>query len=155
MTEALSPDRKMWSGDWNRKWIPSRCPQSTVRDVYSIEIVESLGKQATAVLQRLGYSNVHTRVGDGFKGWEEAAPFDKIIVTCSPEEVPQPLVDQLKEGGLMIIPVGERYQQNLYMMRKRDGKLEKEALRPTIFVPMTGTAEDQRQVLADQPIPNS
>lgn len=120
-----------------------------VREVYSIEIVESLGKQAASVLAKLGYKNVHTRVGDGFKGWEEAAPFDKIIVTCSPEEVPQPLIDQLKENGMMIIPVGERYQQTLYMMRKKNGKLEREALRPTLFVPMTGTAEDQRQVLAD------
>ena len=83
-----------------------------VKDVYTIEIVEPLGRRATRTLKRLGYKNVHTRVGDGYKGWPEAAPFDKIIVTCSPEKVPQPLVDQLREGGLMIVPVGERYQQN-------------------------------------------
>ena len=90
-----------------------------------------------------------TQVGDGYHGWPEAAPFDKIIVTCSPEKVPQPLVDQLSEGGLMIIPVGERYQQNLYLFRKRDDKLESEALKATLFVPMTGEAEAQREVQPD------
>ncbi len=120
-----------------------------VKEVYSIEIVPELGNNAKRVLDGLGYSNVFTKVGDGYKGWEEHAPFDRIIVTCSPENVPQPLVDQLADGGLMIIPVGERYQQMLYLMRKKDGKLEREALRPTLFVPMTGTAEDNRQVQAD------
>lgn len=120
-----------------------------VKDVYSIEIVKPLGEQAAKVLNRLGYTNVHTRIGDGFLGWPEAAPFDKIIVTCSPEKVPLPLQEQLIEGGVLIIPVGERYQQTLYLMRKVNGKLEQEALRPTLFVPMTGTAEDNREVLAD------
>src|SRR4029079_842802 len=116
-----------------------------VKDVYTIEIVERLGKTAERTLKRLGYKNVSARVGDGYKGWSEAAPFDKIIVTCSPEKVPQPLVDQLKEGGLMIVPVGERYQQTLYLMRKKDGELKSETLRATLFVPMTGAAEDQRK----------
>lgn len=120
-----------------------------VKEVYSIEIVPELGEQARRVLESLDYDNVFTKVGDGFLGWEEHAPFDRIIVTCSPENVPQPLVDQLSEGGLMVIPVGERYQQTLYLMRKRDGQLEREALRPTLFVPMTGTAEARRQVHAD------
>lgn len=120
-----------------------------VKEVYTIEIVPELGRQARSVLQALDYKNVFTRIGDGFKGWQEAAPFDRIIVTCSPESVPQPLVDQLAEGGLMVIPVGERYQQTLYLMRKTNGKLEKESLRPTLFVPMTGTAEDKRQVKPD------
>lgn len=120
-----------------------------VKEVYSIEIVPELGIQARKVLNGLGYQNVFTKIGDGFQGWEEHAPFDRIIVTCSPENVPQPLVDQLAEGGLMIIPVGERYQQNLYLMRKVDGKLEQESLRPTLFVPMTGAAEAKRQVQAD------
>jgi protein-L-isoaspartate(D-aspartate) O-methyltransferase len=88
-------------------------------------------------------------VGDGFKGWPEKAPFDKIIVTCSPEKVPQPLIDQLADGGLMVIPVGERYQQTLYLYRKRDSKLEEEMLLPTLFVPMTGKAEDTRVVKPD------
>ena len=72
-----------------------------------------------------------------------------MIVTCSPEKVPLPLVVQLKEGGMIVIPVGERYQQTLYVMRKTDGKLEREALRPTLFVPMTGRAEQSRQVKPD------
>jgi len=120
-----------------------------VKEVYSIEIVPELGEQAKRVLDALGYENVFTKVGDGFKGWAEHAPFDRIIVTCSPENVPQPLIDQLAEGGLMVIPVGERYQQTLYLMRKKGDKLEQEALRPTLFVPMTGTAEEQRKVHAD------
>ncbi len=120
-----------------------------VKDVYTIEIVPELGNHAADVLKRLGYSNVHVKVGDGFKGWPEHAPFDKIIVTCSPEDVPQPLVDQLADGGLMIIPVGERYQQTLTLMRKKGNQLEREALRPTLFVPMTGAAEDARKIKAD------
>ena len=120
-----------------------------VKDVYTIEIVESLSSRATRDLKRLGYKNVFTRAGDGYLGWPEAAPFDKIIVTCSPEKVPQPLVDQLRDGGLMIVPVGERYQQNLYLMRKVGGKLKSEALRATLFVPMTGEAEERRAVKPD------
>ncbi len=120
-----------------------------VKDVYSIEIVESLGRSAKRTLERLSYDNVHARIGDGFKGWPENAPFDKIIVTCSPESVPKPLIEQLREGGLLVVPVGERYQQTLYVMRKRDGQLHTEALRPTLFVPMTGEAEDTRQEKPD------
>ncbi|HBE66780.1 MAG TPA: protein-L-isoaspartate(D-aspartate) O-methyltransferase [Planctomycetaceae bacterium] len=119
------------------------------KEVYSIEIVPELGKKAARVLTRLGYKNVFTKIGDGFKGWPEHAPFDRIIVTCSPEDVPQPLTDQLVEGGLIVVPTGERYQQTLYLMRKKNGKLEREALRPTLFVPMTGQAEEDRKVLPD------
>lgn len=110
------------------------------RDVYTIEIVESLARRSATTLRRLGYYNVHPRTGDGYAGWPQQAPFDKIIVTCSPENVPQPLVDQLKEGGRMIVPVGERYQQTLFLFQKRDGKLVPEPLEPTLFVPMTGMA---------------
>ncbi|MDA7979157.1 MAG: protein-L-isoaspartate(D-aspartate) O-methyltransferase [Pirellulales bacterium] len=120
-----------------------------VKEVYTIEIVESLGKKAKAKLRNLGYENVHVKVGDGYKGWPEHAPFDKIIVTCSPEDIPQPLVDQLKDGGRMVIPLGERYQQTLYLFTKQDGKLVQEALLPTLFVPMTGAAEEERDVLPD------
>jgi len=120
-----------------------------VSEVYTIEIVERLGHRAKRTLHRLKYKNVHVRVGDGYRGWPEEAPFDKIIVTCSPEKIPQPLVDQLREGGQMIVPVGERYQQNLHRMTKREGRLEKETLRATLFVPMTGAAEEARQVLPD------
>ena len=120
-----------------------------VKEVYTIEIVERLGNRAQRTLRRLGYENVHVRTGDGYLGWPEAAPFDKIIVTCSPESIPQPLVDQLQAGGQMIVPVGERYQQNLYRITKQNGELKREALRATLFVPMTGEAEEARQVLPD------
>jgi protein-L-isoaspartate(D-aspartate) O-methyltransferase len=120
-----------------------------VKEVYSIEIVPALGQRAAQRLRRLGYKNVFTRIGDGFKGWPEKAPFDKIIVTCSPEKIPQPLVDQLREGGQMIIPVGERYEQNLTRVTKRHGKLERETLQATLFVPMTGEAEASRRVQPD------
>lgn len=109
----------------------------------------SLASRAAATLRRLHYENVFTKAGDGYKGWPEHAPFDKIIVTCSPENVPQPLIDQLREGGRMVIPLGERYQQTLYLYRKEQGKLVAEALLPTLFVPMTGQAEDRRQIQPD------
>lgn len=120
-----------------------------VREVYTIEIVEGLGRRAARTLRRLRYDNVHVKVGDGFQGWPEHAPFDKIIVTCSPEGVPVPLVEQLREGGRMVIPVGERYQQTLNLFRKVGGRLEREALRPTLFVPMTGEAEERRRLKPD------
>jgi len=120
-----------------------------VKTVYSIEIVEKLGKSAAKVLKKLKYDNVVTKIGDGYKGWAEHAPFDKIIVTCSPEDIPEPLVEQLKEGGTIIVPMGERHQQTLYLMQKQNGKMVRKALRTTLFVPMTGTAEDKRKVLPD------
>jgi protein-L-isoaspartate(D-aspartate) O-methyltransferase len=120
-----------------------------VRDVYSVEINEPLSRTAAAALARAGIKNVHTRVGDGYAGWPQAAPFDKIIVTCSPEKVPQPLVDQLRDGGRMIVPVGERFQQTLFLFKKVNGNLSRFALQPTMFVPMTGTAEQLRSVLPD------
>ncbi|TWT83195.1 Protein-L-isoaspartate O-methyltransferase [Planctomycetes bacterium CA13] len=150
MTQAIEPKRtdvvlEIGTGSGYQAAVLS----PLVEHVYSIEIVEELGDRAAETLKRLGYENVSTRVGDGFLGWEEAAPFDKIIVTCSPESVPTPLVDQLREGGIMIIPVGERYQQTLYLMTKQDGKLVRKALRPTLFVPMTGEAEEGRQKQPD------
>jgi protein-L-isoaspartate(D-aspartate) O-methyltransferase len=120
-----------------------------VKEVYTIEIVDALGRRAAADLKRLKYANVHAKVGDGYQGWPEHAPFDKIIVTCSPEHVPPALTEQLKEGGRMIVPVGQRYQQVFHLLKKTDGKLVTEALRPTLFVPMTGEAEQRRQVRPD------
>lgn len=120
-----------------------------VREVYTIEIVEPLAAQAAETIRRLGYKNVFVKAGDGFLGWPEHAPFDKIIVTCSPEDIPQPLVEQLKEGGRMVIPLGERYRQTLYLLRKTNGRMEQEALRPTLFVPMTGEAESRRKIQPD------
>ncbi|MDR2755040.1 MAG: protein-L-isoaspartate(D-aspartate) O-methyltransferase [Planctomycetaceae bacterium] len=117
-----------------------------VNEVYTIEIVESLGNQAQNLLKKLGMDNVHIRIGDGYQGWSEAAPFDIIIVTCSPESIPQPLIDQLREGGRMIIPVGERFQQSFYLCKKVNGKIHQERLPQTLFVPMTGEAEERRTV---------
>jgi len=112
-----------------------------VADVYTIEIVESLAKTAEATLQRLGYRNVHIKVGDGYKGWPEEAPFDAIIVTCAPENVPQPLVDQLQDGGRMIIPVGKRFAQQLYLLEKKNGQLKESVTLPVRFVPMLREAK--------------
>lgn len=148
MTECLEPqpeDKVLEIGTGSGYQAAVLSP--LVKEVYTIEIVPSLGQRARGVLRQLGYSNVSTKIGDGFLGWAEHAPFDKIIVTCSPESVPKPLVEQLKEGGRLVIPVGERYQQTMYLFKKVDGKLESEALRPTLFVPMTGEAEDARSKL--------
>jgi len=115
-----------------------------VADVYSIEIVEPLAKIAEATLQRLGYKNVHVKAGDGYKGWPEQAPFDAIIVTCAPDHVPQPLVDQLKEGGRMIIPVGPTLAQELYLLEKRNGQVRQSAVLEVRFVPMTREAAGKK-----------
>lgn len=150
MTEQLAPkptDRVLEIGTGSGYQAAVLSP--LVGMVYSIEIHESLGERAARTLARLGYRNVVTKVGDGFRGWPEHAPFDKIIVTCSPENVPQPLVEQLAEGGRMVIPLGERFEQTLVLFTKRDGGLTREAVASTLFVPMTGQAEDERQVKPD------
>src|SRR5205807_9499439 len=115
-----------------------------VADVYSIEIIEPLAKTAEATLQRLGYKNVHVKAGDGYKGWPEHAPFDCVIVTCAPDHVPKPLVEQLKEGGRMIIPVGSLGEQDLYLLEKEKGELRQRAVSPVRFVPMTGEAVERK-----------
>ena len=109
-----------------------------VSNVFTIEIVEPLARRAEADLKRLGCTNVTVRAGDGYKGWPEAAPFDAIIVTCAPDHVPRPLVEQLKEGGRMMIPVGPAHDQSLYLLEKKDGKVQRRAILPVRFVPMTG-----------------
>src|SRR5437762_9875771 len=116
-----------------------------VAEVYTIEIVEPLAQRAATDLKRLGYKSVKVRAGDGYQGWPEAAPFDAIIVTCSPEHVPQPLVEELKDGGRMIIPVGVAGNQELVLLRKQENRLEKRAVLPVRFVPMTGEAQDKPQ----------
>ena len=150
MTEALDPQPRdkvleIGTGSGYQAAVLS----GLVGEVYTIEIVRSLGYRAARNLKRLRYDNVQVKVGDGYQGWPEHAPFDKIIVTCSPESVPPALVTQLKEGGRMVIPVGERYEQTLYLLKKSDGKMVREALRPTLFVPMTGRAEETRQIKPD------
>lgn len=142
MTEALAPkpsDKiyEVGTGSGYQAAILSRI----VKDVYSVEIKKPLGERAAEVLKEVGYTNVHTRVGDGYAGWPDAAPFDAVIVTCAPEAIPAPLVEQLKEGGRMVIPIGNRYNQMVYLGIKKDGKLTLKELRPTLFVPMTGRAQ--------------
>jgi len=112
-----------------------------VAEVYTIEIIAPLAQRAEADLKRLGYTNIHVRAGDGSQGWPEAAPFDAVIVTCAPEKVPQPLVEQLKDGGRMIIPVGPIGDQELVLLRKQGEQLEQHAVLPVRFVPMTGGAQ--------------
>jgi protein-L-isoaspartate(D-aspartate) O-methyltransferase len=110
-------------------------------EVYTIEIIEPLAKNAEATLARLGDKNVRVKIGDGYKGWPENAPFDAIIVTCAPDRIPQPLTEQLTEGGRMIIPVGGPGDQELYLLEKKNGQLEQRAVLPVRFVPMAGEAE--------------
>ena len=118
-----------------------------VSEVYSIEIVEPFARAAEATLQRLGCKNVHLKIGDGYKGWPEAAPFDAIIVTCAPDKVPQPLIDQLKDGGRMVIPVGERFAQQLYLLEKKNGQMKESATLPVRFVPMLREALKRSDVV--------
>lgn len=112
------------------------------KEVYTIEIVPELAAKAAEVLKKLSYNNVHVRTGDGYLGWPEAAPFDAIIVTAAPAHIPQPLVDQLKIGGRMIIPVGEFNQDLILLERTKEGIEEKKKI-PVRFVPMTGEAEEK------------
>ncbi len=138
MTEQLDPqpkDRVLEVGTGSGYQAAVLSP--LVAEVYTIEIVEPLARQAEAALQRLGCTNVHVRVGDGYQGWPERAPFDAVIVTCAPDHVPQPLIDQLKEGGRMIIPVGPLHDQSLVRLEKRGGAVHQQAVLPVRFVPMT------------------
>lgn len=109
--------------------------------VYSIEIVEPLARSARETLDRLGYTEVRTRIGDGYRGWQEHAPYDAIIVTAAPNHVPQPLVDQLALGGRMVIPVGAYYQELMLLKKDPEGNMTREGVIPVVFVPMTGEAE--------------
>ena len=111
-----------------------------VNHVYTIEIIEELGLRAKNTLQRLGYTNINVRIGDGYHGWPEHAPFDAILVTAAPEKIPTPLIDQLKPGGRLVIPVGERYgtQQLKVLIKDASGKLIEHDVLPVGFVPLTG-----------------
>ncbi len=106
------------------------------KHVYTIEIVEVLGKRSQRTLAELGYTNITVKVGDGYKGWEEHSPFDAILVTCAPSHIPKPLQDQLAEGGKMVIPVGESFHQQLVLLVKKEGAVTQQAIIPVQFVPM-------------------
>ena len=112
-----------------------------VTNVYTIEIVRPLAQHAATLLSTLGYRNVLVKGGDGYKGWPEHAPFDAIIVTAAPDHVPQPLVEQLKEGGRMVIPVGKTFTQQLKVLEKQAGVVKETALLPVKFVPLTRDPE--------------
>jgi len=106
--------------------------------VYTMEIIDELAKLSSSVLKKLGFDNVTVRNGNGYKGWSEEAPFDRIMVTAAPEEIPNMLVDQLTEGGIMVIPVGEQFEiQYLWVLTKEhSGSIKKEKILPVRFVPM-------------------
>jgi protein-L-isoaspartate(D-aspartate) O-methyltransferase len=108
------------------------------REVYSIERVPSLSERAFKVLKSLGYENVHLRVGDGTLGWPEESPFDRIIITAACPEIPAPLIDQLKDRGMAVAPVGERFSQVLLRLKKKGGELIEEHHTPCVFVPLIG-----------------
>jgi protein-L-isoaspartate(D-aspartate) O-methyltransferase len=113
-----------------------------VDSVYTIEIICELKEHAESTFSLLGYENIHSLCGDGYFGWPEAAPFDGIIVAAAPEQVPRPLLDQLKEGGRLVIPVGDDYQ-SLEIYTRESGKFKREVSIPVRFVPMTGEAEKE------------
>jgi protein-L-isoaspartate(D-aspartate) O-methyltransferase len=110
------------------------------KEVYSIEIICLLAEKAESTLKELEYKNITVKCGDGYQGWKEHSPFDGIIVTAAPDHIPQPLVDQLKIGGRLVIPVGELFQE-LILVTKTEKGIKKENVIPVRFVPMTGEAE--------------
>ncbi len=106
------------------------------KEVYSIEIVEGLALKAKTTIESLNYDNLHLKWGDGYIGWEEHAPYDAIIVTCSPSKIPQALIDQLDEDGRLVIPIGEKSVKSLVLLKKVDGELVRKDVIPVRFVPM-------------------
>ncbi len=110
------------------------------RRVYTIEIVEALAREAAGRLERLGFSNVEVKVGDGYKGWPAHAPFDAIVVTAAPEQIPAPLIEQLAPGGRLVIPVGPRdaVQRLTVVEKNAEGLITKREVTPVRFVPLTG-----------------
>lgn len=108
------------------------------KEVYTIEIISGLTKRAEKTLKKLGYKNIKVKCGDGYLGWPKYASFDAIIVTCAPDHIPQPLIDQLAEGGRMVIPIADTYPQRLTLIQKKKGKIVQEIITGCMFVPMTG-----------------
>ncbi len=136
MTEAIKPHTEMnvleigTGSGYQAAVLAELC-----KSVYTIEIVETLGRRAQKLLSGR-YKNVYVKTGDGYQGWPGAAPFDAVVVTCAPEKVPEPLAAQLREGGRMIIPVGEAGEQELILLIKKNGRLERQGSIPVGFVPM-------------------
>jgi protein-L-isoaspartate(D-aspartate) O-methyltransferase len=141
MTEALGlqPDHRVLEIGTGSGYQAAILAELTPH-VYTIEIIESLGRQAAEAFRKHGYGTISVKIGDGYQGWAEHAPFDAIIVTCAPDAVPKALIEQLRPGGVMCIPVGDtRSGQELIRVRKMvDGSLERQRLLPVRFVPMLG-----------------
>jgi len=145
MTEHVTPRPTMkvleiGTGSGYQAAVLAEC----VRDVYTIEILPELGRQAAALLAELGYANVHARIGDGYDGWPEEAPFDAIVVTAAPPTIPQPLLDQLAVGGRLVIPVGEANQADLLVVTRTAHGFDRRTAEAVRFVPMTGKAQEGR-----------
>jgi len=142
MTELLQPrkaDRvlEIGTGSGYQAAVLSLC----VKDVYSIELEPELAKEAAGRLRELGYANVNSKQGDGYAGWPERAPFDKIILTAAPPEIPTKLIDQLAPGGILVAPEGDRIGQDLVVITKdRNGKMSRRSVIPVMFVPMRKAA---------------
>jgi protein-L-isoaspartate(D-aspartate) O-methyltransferase len=116
------------------------------KEVYSIEIIGQLARTAQERLQTMGYTNVRVKSGDGFFGWPVHAPYDAIIIACATPRIPEHLVEQLREGGRMVLPLGaERFGQSLTLITKREGKIEKQPLEDVVFVPMTGEIGEDKK----------
>lgn len=142
MTDLLNPQPEhrvleVGTGSGYQAAILSRL----VRQVYTIEIIEALGKRARRDLTKLGYNNIQVRIGDGYYGWKQHAPFDGIVVTAAASHIPPPLIEQLKPGGRMIIPVGSRFlvQQLLLVVKDEEGNATTRQILPVRFVPLTGS----------------
>lgn len=139
MTEAISPENddvvlEIGTGSGYQAAVLAEI----VKEVYTLEIIPQLGKEAKERLEKMGYKNIHCRVSDGYYGWQKYAPFDAIIVTAAAERIPQPLVDQLAEGGRMIIPVGPAFDvQNLVLLIRKNGEIKTKKLFGVRFVPFT------------------
>jgi protein-L-isoaspartate(D-aspartate) O-methyltransferase len=143
MTELIQPRSdtrvlEIGTGSGYQAAVLAEC----VGQVYTIEILPELGRQSAKLLEELGYDRIHSRIGDGFDGWPEHAPFDAIVVTAAPPRVPQPLLDQLAPGGRLVIPVGQGSQNLLLITRTPDG-FERRTVTPVRFVPMTGKAQQE------------
>jgi protein-L-isoaspartate(D-aspartate) O-methyltransferase len=145
MTEILEPEKNMkvleigTGSGYQAAIIAEIC-----KEVYSIELIDSLANKAKETLASAGYKNITVKSGDGYLGWPEYAPFDAIIVTCAPVEIPKPLVDQLAEGGRLITPAGEMDKQVLVLMQKKNGKIMKTETLPVRFVPMVRAGKREK-----------
>ncbi len=142
MTELIQPNRsqkvlEVGTGSGYQAAILAEC----TAEVYTIEILPELGRRAESVLREQGHRNIFVRVGDGFDGWPEAAPFDAIVVTAAPQEIPGPLLDQLRIGGRLVIPLGSG-SQDLVRVTRTDSGFQRETVTPVRFVPMTGKAQE-------------